>query len=109
MSVETGLAPSPGRQDLRRRLVTAIVLGPLFLLAVAVGRLVFLGAIMPGLSEPDPALPESQRLSRAVEENVLWTVRQIIHSPEGQAAMAEGRTKVLGAVYEIGTGRVRML
>ena len=46
MSVETGLAPSPGRQDLRRRLVTAIVLGPLFLLAVAVGRLVFLAAIM---------------------------------------------------------------
>ncbi|HET6617709.1 MAG TPA: phosphatidate cytidylyltransferase [Gemmatimonadota bacterium] len=46
MSVETGLAPSPGRQDLRRRLVTAIVLGPLFLLAVVVGRFVFLGAIM---------------------------------------------------------------
>ena len=46
MSVETGLAPSPGRQDLRRRLVTAIVLGPLFLIAVAVGRLVFLAAIM---------------------------------------------------------------
>ena len=46
MSVETGLAPSPGRQDLRRRLVTAIVLGPLFLLAVAVAGLVFLGAIM---------------------------------------------------------------
>ena len=46
MSVETGLAPSPGRHDLRRRLVTALVLGPLFLLAVAVGGLVFLGAVM---------------------------------------------------------------
>jgi phosphatidate cytidylyltransferase len=46
VSVETGLAPSPARQDLRRRLVTALVLGPLFLLAVAVGGLVFLGAIL---------------------------------------------------------------
>jgi phosphatidate cytidylyltransferase len=46
MSVETGLAPSPGRHDLKRRLVTAIILGPVFLLAVAVGGLVFLGATM---------------------------------------------------------------
>ena len=35
MSALAGLAPSPGRQDLRKRLVTAIVLGPLFLAAVA--------------------------------------------------------------------------
>ncbi|HET9334492.1 MAG TPA: phosphatidate cytidylyltransferase [Gemmatimonadota bacterium] len=46
MSVEAGLAPSLPRQDLKRRLVTAIVLGPVFLLAVAVGGLVFLGAMM---------------------------------------------------------------
>ena len=46
MSIETGLAPSPARQDLKRRLVTAIVLGPVFLLAVAFGGLVFLGATM---------------------------------------------------------------
>jgi phosphatidate cytidylyltransferase len=46
VSVETGLAPSPPRQDLKRRLVTAIVLGPVFLLTVAVGGLVFLGATM---------------------------------------------------------------
>ena len=41
-----GLAPSPGRQDLRKRLLTAIVLGPLFLAAVAIGGLVFLGAVL---------------------------------------------------------------
>jgi len=46
VSVEAGLAPSPGRPDLRKRLVTAIVLGPLFLVAVAVGGVVFLGAVM---------------------------------------------------------------
>jgi phosphatidate cytidylyltransferase len=46
VSVEAGLAPSPGRQDLRKRLATAIVLGPLFLAAVAVGGVVFLGAVL---------------------------------------------------------------
>ena len=46
MSVEAGLAPSPGRQDLRKRLVTAIVLGPMILGAVAVGGVVFLAAIL---------------------------------------------------------------
>ena len=46
MSVGAGLAPSPGRQDVRKRLVTAIVLGPLFLAAVAVGGVVFLAAVI---------------------------------------------------------------
>ena len=46
MSVEAGLSPSPGRQDLRKRLVTAILLGPLFLAAVAVGGVVFLAAVL---------------------------------------------------------------
>ena len=46
MSPEAGLERSPGRHDLRRRLVTALILGPVFLLAVAIGRLVFLAAIM---------------------------------------------------------------
>lgn len=46
MSLEAGLAPSPGRQNLKQRFATAIVLGPLFLLSVAVGGVVFLGAVM---------------------------------------------------------------
>jgi carbonic anhydrase len=52
--------------------------------------------------------PEEQA-SRAVESNVRWTVHQILDSPEGKARMAEGRTKIVGAVYEIETGRVRFL
>ena len=46
MNALAGLAPSPGRQDLRKRLVTAIVLGPLFLAAVAIGGVVFLLAVL---------------------------------------------------------------
>jgi hypothetical protein len=33
----------------------------------------------------------------------------IIESPEGQARVAEGWMKIVGAIYEIRTGRVRFL
>ena len=68
-----------------------------------------LASIVPGLPAFDPALSAEQQLSRAVESNVRWTVRQILDSPEGQARVAEGRMKIVGAVYEIETGRVRFL
>ena len=66
-------------------------------------------SILPGIGGFDPRLSPEQRLSRAVESNVRWTVRQILDSPEGQARVAEGRMKVIGAVYEIETGSVRFL
>ena len=68
-----------------------------------------LASILPGLPDFDPTLSPAERLSRAVESNVRWTVRQILDSPEGQARVAEGRMKIVGAVYEIETGRVRLL
>ena len=68
-----------------------------------------LASIVPGLPDLDPTLSLEEQASRAVESNVRWTVRQILDSPEGQARMAEGRMKIVGAVYEIETGRVRLL
>jgi len=68
-----------------------------------------LESIVPGIPELDPQLSPREKLSIAVEANVRWTVGQIVDSPEGQARMAEGRTKIVGAVYEIETGRVRFL
>jgi carbonic anhydrase len=68
-----------------------------------------LASILPGLPEFDPALTPEEQASRAVESNVRWTVRQILDTPEGKARMAEGRMKIVGAVYEIETGRVRFL
>jgi carbonic anhydrase len=65
--------------------------------------------IIPGLPEFDPDMSPEGRLSRAVENNVRWTVRQMQESPEGQARAAEGRMKIVGAVYEIETGHVRFL
>ncbi len=70
---------------------------------------VLLQNILPGLDEIDPRLPPQQKLERAVEANVRWSIRQFRETPEGQARIAEGRIKVVGAVYEIATGRVRVL
>lgn len=66
-------------------------------------------SILPALAGLDPQLPPPARLVQAVESNVRWTVRTILESPEGQARLAEGQMKVIGAIYEIQTGRVRFL
>ena len=68
-----------------------------------------LESIVPGLAEIDSRLPAPRQLACAVEANVRWSMRQICESPEGRARAAEGRMKVVGAVCEIATGRVRLL
>ncbi len=65
--------------------------------------------IVPGLPEFDPAIPEEEFEARAVESNVRWTIHQVLESPEAKARQAEGRVKLVGAIYEIGTGRVRLI
>jgi carbonic anhydrase len=65
--------------------------------------------IIPALDGLDPQLTAEAGLAQAVEANVRWTVRTILESPEGQARRAEGRVKILGAIYDIETGRVRFL
>jgi carbonic anhydrase len=66
-------------------------------------------SILPVLDGLDPGLPTAVQLAQAVESNVRWTVSRILESPEGQARMAEGRVKCVGAIYDIETGRVRFL
>lgn len=44
-----------------------------------------------------------------MEANVRWIMRQILDTPEAQAREAEGVMKLVGAVAEISTGRVRFL
>jgi carbonic anhydrase len=65
--------------------------------------------ILPALPEFEPQLSPQARLAQAVESNVRWTVRRILNSPEGQARVLEGRMKIVGAIYEIESGRVRFL
>jgi carbonic anhydrase len=66
-------------------------------------------SILPAMEGIDPQLPAHERLARAVENNVRWTVRAITDTPEVQARLKEGRTKIVGAIYELRTGRVRFL
>ena len=68
-----------------------------------------LASILPGLDSLDGDVSSPSRLASAVEANVRWSMRQLRETPEGQARMAEGIVKLVGAVYDLATGRVRFL
>jgi hypothetical protein len=68
-----------------------------------------LDEIRPGLEQPDPALSAERQLDAAVEQNVRHVLRGILDTPEGQARLAEGKMKAVGAVFEMSTGEVRFL
>jgi carbonic anhydrase len=65
--------------------------------------------ILPGLEDLRPGRTAPAQLNAAVEANVRWSMRQLRETPEGKARMAEGILKLVGAVYELKTGRVRFL
>lgn len=70
---------------------------------------ILLESIKPGLEGiPADATPDEQ-LRRGVEANVRWSMHQLLDTPEGRARMAEGHLRLVGAVYELATGRVRLL
>ena len=65
--------------------------------------------IVPGLSELGTHLSSQDPLAWAVEANVRWSMNQLMETPEGKQAAREGRKKLVGAVFEINSGRVRFL
>jgi carbonic anhydrase len=66
-------------------------------------------SIVPGLPPVDYKMTDDERLSRAVEANVRWTMHQIMETPEAKVRSGEGKMKLVGAVFEIATGHVRFL
>jgi carbonic anhydrase len=68
-----------------------------------------LANILPALHGLDATLSADALLRAAVEANVRWTMRRLLESPEGKAYAGEGAVKLVGAVYALGTGRVRFL
>lgn len=66
-------------------------------------------SLIPALENVDPRADPQAQLAQAVEANVRWTIAHILDTPEGRARLAEGRMKLVGAIYEIATGRVRFL
>lgn len=66
-------------------------------------------SILPGLTDFDPKLSPEAMSAQAIEANVRWSMRQILETPEGRERQAEGRLKLVGAIYELETGQVRFL
>ncbi len=70
---------------------------------------VLLKNIDPALDHLDQSLPPVALLSAAVEANVRFTVRELAETREGKARLEKGEVKLVGAVYDLATGRVRFL
>jgi carbonic anhydrase len=68
-----------------------------------------LRSILPGLRSISAKLSPRERIDAAVEANVRWSMRQVLETPEGRARAAEGAMKLVGAIYELKTGRVLFL
>jgi carbonic anhydrase len=65
--------------------------------------------ILPGLRDLPPGLAPNEQARAAVEANVRWSMRQLLDTPEAKARMVEGTMRLVGAVYELDSGRVRFL
>jgi carbonic anhydrase len=70
---------------------------------------ILLEQIIPALDDIDPDLSAEQRLSAGVEANVRRTISELRATPEVKARLAETHMRLVGAIYEIETGRVRFL
>jgi carbonic anhydrase len=68
---------------------------------------VLMRAMLPGLADLDPALDPEARMAAAVEANVRWVLRRLREMP--QARREREDATIVGAVYELTTGRVRFL
>jgi carbonic anhydrase len=64
--------------------------------------------ILPGLPAVSPQVSVEEQLTAAVEANVRWSIHQILETEEGQNGVKAG-AKLVGAVYEIASGHVRLL
>ena len=68
-----------------------------------------LALILPALKGIDPKLSPTERVSQGVDANVLWSVQQLQNSPELKEKIASGHLTIMGAVYDLETGKVRLL
>jgi len=66
-------------------------------------------SIIPGLRDLPEDLPPEEKERAAVEANVRWSIYQLRQTQEVRARMVEGEMKLVGAIYDLHTGRVRFL
>jgi carbonic anhydrase len=66
--------------------------------------------IEPGLEKIDPKLSVAEQLEAGVEANVRWSMQQVVRAREArQAFRRKGSVLIVGAVYELSTGKVHWL
>ncbi len=68
-----------------------------------------LAHITPGLHDLDPKLEGDIRVNAGVEANVRASMRRLAAIPEGRKFLENKDFRLVGSVYELGTGRVRFL
>jgi len=68
---------------------------------------VLLENILPALDQLDGAQPADTLLHSAVEANVRHSIQELRAMPEVKARLASGRVKLVGAIYDLESGRVR--
>jgi carbonic anhydrase len=62
-----------------------------------------------GLQDIDPKLPPEKQLSAAVKANVRWSMAQLAELPEVKKAVKDRKLEMVGAVYDLETGKVSLL
>lgn len=65
--------------------------------------------IEPGLPKELAGETKQQQVNSAVEHNVRWSLKQLARLPEAKAHFENRKVTIVGAVYELGSGRVRFL
>lgn len=68
-----------------------------------------LALILPSLKKIDPKLSKAEQVSEGVEENVRASVQRLQTAPDLKKTIAEGHLKIVGGVYDLESGKVRIL
>jgi carbonic anhydrase len=68
-----------------------------------------LALILPALKGIDPKLSLAERIHRGVESNVRWSMQQLQNAPALKEKISDRQLKIVGGVYELETGKVRLL
>jgi carbonic anhydrase len=65
--------------------------------------------IQPALRNIDRSQSESEQIAAAVEANVREAIQELLRLPDVQQAQDKGLVKIVGAIYSVRTGAVRLL
>jgi carbonic anhydrase len=65
--------------------------------------------ITPGLVQLNRQQPRRELIAAAVEANVRWSMERVAHCPQVAKLLEAKSARLVGAVYELESGRVRFL